>query len=111
MGWFIALGVGLVVAALVVFVFATYNRLVRARNRYQTSFAQVDVQLTRRHDLIPNLVETAKGYIKHERDTLDAVVNARAAAVSAQSGASGAVASAGSADVAAVGVLAGAEDM
>src|SRR5215208_761040 len=82
MGWFIALGVGLVVAALVVFVGATFNGLVRARNRYQSSFAQIDVQLTRRHDLIPNLVETAKGYIKHERETLEAVIAARNSAVS-----------------------------
>ena len=64
---------------------ATYNGLVRARNGYQNAFAQIDVQLTRRHDLIPNLVETAKGYIKHERETLEAVVAARAAAVTAQS--------------------------
>src|SRR5829696_9423966 len=82
MGWFIALGVGLVVAALVVFVGATFNGLVRARNRYQSSFAQIDVQLTRRHDLIPNLVETAKGYLAHERNTLEAVITARNAAVS-----------------------------
>jgi LemA protein len=71
-----------IVAAVVLFGVAIYNRLVAGRNRYKNAFAQIDVQLTRRHDLIPNLVETAKGYIKHERETLEAVVNARNAAVS-----------------------------
>ncbi|MEZ6072563.1 MAG: LemA family protein [Pirellulales bacterium] len=56
----------------------------RLRNRYETQFAQIDVQLKRRHDLIPNLVETAKGYMAHERETLEAVIAARNAAVSAQ---------------------------
>jgi LemA protein len=60
-----------------------YNRLVTLRNRYQNAYAQIDVQLRRRHDLIPNLVETVKGYMKHERETLEAVIAARAAAVSA----------------------------
>ena len=55
----------------------TYNRLVTLRNRFKNSFAQIDVQLKRRYDLIPNLVETAKGYIKHERETLEAVTAAR----------------------------------
>jgi LemA protein len=59
-----------------------YNSLVSARNRVKNAFAQIDVQLTRRYDLIPNLVETAKGYLAHERETLEAVVEARAAAVS-----------------------------
>ena len=59
----------------------TYNSLVSARNRVKNAFAQIDVQLTRRYDLIPNLVETAKGYLAHERETLEAVVKARAAAV------------------------------
>ncbi|MFO1505509.1 MAG: LemA family protein [Lysobacterales bacterium] len=59
-----------------------YNGLVTARNGYRNAFAQIDVQLTRRHDLIPNLVETAKGYMKHERETLEAVTAARGAAVS-----------------------------
>jgi LemA protein len=58
-----------------------YNSLVTLRNRFKNAFAQIDVQLTRRHDLIPNLVETAKGYLAHERDTLEAVVHARAAAM------------------------------
>ncbi len=54
-----------------------FNRLVTFRNRYQNAFSQIEVQLKRRHDLIPNLVETAKGYMKHERETLDAVIQAR----------------------------------
>src|SRR5690606_9304371 len=60
------------------------NGLVKRRNAYQNAFAQIDVQLTRRHDLIPNLVETAKGYIKHERQTLEADIAARQGAVQAQ---------------------------
>ncbi len=60
-----------------------YNRLVTLRNGYKNSFANVDVQLKRRHDLIPNLVSTAKGYMKHESETLEAVIKARSAAVSA----------------------------
>ncbi|MET0230196.1 MAG: LemA family protein [Rhodanobacteraceae bacterium] len=59
-----------------------YNGLVGSRNAYKNAFAQIDVQLTRRHDLIPNLVETAKGYMKHERETLEAVIQARNSAVS-----------------------------
>ena len=78
MGWTILI----IVAAVVLFGIVIYNRLVAGRNRYKNAFAQIDVQLMRRHDLIPNLVETAKGYIKHERETLEAVVNARNAAVS-----------------------------
>ncbi|MBK1833632.1 LemA family protein [Roseibacillus ishigakijimensis] len=65
-----------------------YNGLVKARNRYRNGFAQIDVQLKRRHDLIPNLVETAKSFMKHERETLEAVIAARNAAESARSGAS-----------------------
>jgi LemA protein len=76
-GWII---VGLLVAV-VLFVISIYNRLVAGRNRYKNAFAQIDVQLTRRHDLIPNLVETAKAYMAHERGTLEDVVNARNAAV------------------------------
>ena len=74
----------IVIAVLVVlafFVIGIYNGLVTARNGYQNAFAQIDVQLTRRHDLIPNIVEVAKGYMKHERETLEAVVAARNAAV------------------------------
>jgi len=64
-----------------------YNKLVGLRNRFKNAYAQIDVQLKRRYDLIPNLVETAKGYLKHERDTLDAVITARNAAASANTGA------------------------
>ncbi len=60
-----------------------YNRLVTLRNRYKNAFSQIDVQLKRRYDLIPNLVEVAKGYIKHERETLEAVIQARNAAYAA----------------------------
>lgn len=60
-----------------------YNRLVSLRNRFKNAFAQIDVQLKRRHDLIPNLVETAKGYMKHEREALEAVIAARNTAVAA----------------------------
>lgn len=70
-----------IAVAVVLLGIALYNRLVASRNRYKNAFAQIDVQLTRRHDLIPNLVETAKGYLKHERETLEAVVAARNAAV------------------------------
>lgn len=61
-----------------------YNRLVGLKNRYLNAFSQIDVQLKRRHDLIPNLVETAKGYLQHERQTLEAVIAARNAAVAAR---------------------------
>jgi LemA protein len=78
----------LVVVALIVLYFvAIYNGLVTSRNGYKNAFAQIDVQLTRRHDLIPNLVETAKGYLAHERGTLEAVVQARTAAVNGLAGA------------------------
>lgn len=62
-----------------------YNRLVTLRNRYKNAYSQIDVQLQRRYDLIPNLVETAKGYMKHERETLEAVIAARNEAVNANS--------------------------
>ncbi|MDZ7827561.1 MAG: LemA family protein [Gammaproteobacteria bacterium] len=66
-----------VLAALVFWAVAIYNRLVTLRNRFQNAFAQIEVQLKRRHDLIPNLVEVAKGYLSHERETLEAVIEAR----------------------------------
>ena len=68
---------------ILMWVVSAYNRLVSMRNRYKNAYAQIDVQLKRRYDLIPNLVETAKGYIKHERGTLEAVVIARNAASAA----------------------------
>ena len=72
----------LIVIVLIAFFFVgQYNRLVTARNAFKNAFAQIDVQLTRRYDLIPNLVETVKGYIKHERETLEAVIQARNTAV------------------------------
>lgn len=77
-----------VVVAIGVGVIAIFNGLVALRNRFKNAFAQIDVQLKRRYDLIPNLVETVKGYIKHERETLEAVIKARNAAMSAAQAAS-----------------------
>jgi LemA protein len=85
MGAWIFLGI---VVALVVWAIMIYNGLVASRNRYKNNFAQIDVQLKRRYDLIPNLVEIAKGYIKHERETLEAVIKARQTAVTAAGAAS-----------------------
>lgn len=82
----------IIVAVIIVAMVGCYNTLVTLRARYKNAFAQIDVQLKRRYDLIPNLVETAKGYLKHERETLEAVVAARnqaAAAVKAASEAPG----------------------
>jgi LemA protein len=84
MGFWIFLAI---IAALVFWAIAIYNGLVSLRNRFKNAFAQIDVQLKRRYDLIPNLVETAKGYIKHERETLEAVIKARNQAVAAASAA------------------------
>jgi LemA protein len=80
-----AIGIGLIIAVIVLvcvlgliaFVVGVYNKLVTMRNRYKNAYAQIDVQLKRRYDLIPNLVEIAKGYIKHERETLENVTKAR----------------------------------
>jgi len=71
-----------IVVVLALWAVGIYNGLVAGRNGYKNAFAQIDVQLTRRYDLIPNLVETAKGYMKHERETLEAVIAARNSAVS-----------------------------
>jgi len=71
-----------ILVALAFWAVGIYNGLVTARNAFRNAFAQIDVQLQRRFDLIPNLVETAKGYIKHERETLEAVIAARSAAMS-----------------------------
>lgn len=73
---------------LIVFLVTIYNKLVALRNRFKNAFSQIDVQLQRRHDLIPNLVETAKTYMKHEKETLENVIAARNQAVSAQKAAS-----------------------
>ena len=76
--------IAIVVLLLVVFGVVLYNRLIRLRNKVEEAWAQIDVQLQRRHDLIPNLVNTVKGYAAHEKSTLEDVTAARAAAVSAQ---------------------------
>ncbi len=101
MGWIILA----IVVFIALFVVGIYNGLVTARNAYKNAFAQIDVQLTRRHDLIPNLVETVKGYLAHERNTLEAVITARNAAVAGLK-----AASAKPGDPAAVQQLAGAEN-
>jgi len=78
-----AIVIGALLLFAVLFVVGMYNKLVALRNRFKNAYAQIDVQLKRRYDLIPNLVETAKGYLKHERGTLEAVIAARNAASSA----------------------------
>src|SRR5882724_11589084 len=82
-GMMILLGGLIILFFLVMFIIGAYNRLVALRNRYKNAYAQIDVQLKRRYDLIPNLVETAKGYIKHERETLENVIKARNVAYTA----------------------------
>ncbi|MFP6897069.1 MAG: LemA family protein [Roseibacillus sp.] len=82
----ILLVIGIFAVLIILWLIGGYNGLVKLRNRYRNGFAQIDVQLKRRHDLIPNLVETAKGFMKHERETLEAVIQARNTASSARQG-------------------------
>ncbi len=96
---FVAIAIGVIW-----FFIAVYNRLVALRNQFKNAFSQIDVQLTRRYELIPNLVETAKAYMQHERETLASVIQARNSAASAAT-----VANANPADAAAMRALAGAE--
>ncbi len=96
---------GVAVAAIVVWLAGMYNGLVRLRNQVKNAWAQIDVQLKRRHDLIPNLVETVKGYAGHEKETLENVTRARGAAVSAGGGGAAAQAQAESALSGALGRL------
>ncbi len=82
MGLIVIVVIGVLIVAAIFWVMSLYNGLVVARNAYKNAFAQIDVQLTRRHDLIPNLVETVKAYLQHERGTLEAVIKARNDAIS-----------------------------
>src|SRR5438105_2894035 len=81
--WIALIVVGAVLLVLILWIVGAYNGLVTLRNQYKNAFSQIDVQLKRRYDLIPNLVETAKGYMAHEKGTLEAVINARNQASSA----------------------------
>ena len=96
-------GISIIVVFLVI---GIYNKLVTLKNAFENAFSQIEVQLKRRYDLIPNLIETVKGYMKHERETLDAVVKARQQAVSGLQAASG-----DPGNAAAIAQLAGAEGL
>ncbi|TVQ78232.1 MAG: LemA family protein [Bradymonadales bacterium] len=85
---YLLIGLFVLIGLSLIFIVSIYNRLVTMRNRFKNAYAQIDVQLRRRYDLIPNLVETAKGYMKHERETLEAVIQARNQASSANQKAS-----------------------
>jgi len=107
MAWFfgfVFLTFVVLVVIVILYVVGIYNKLVRFQNRYENAFSQIEVQLKRRYDLIPNLVETVKGYMSHERETLEAVIQARNQAVSGLQ-----AASADQTDAAALQQLAGAE--
>ncbi len=80
---YLLIGIGVFVLLIILYFIGSYNGLVAARNKFKNAFAQIDVQLKRRYDLIPNLVEIAKGYMKHERETLEAVIQARNVAYTA----------------------------
>lgn len=107
MGWLIFLGL---IVLVIFWAVGAYNRLIGLRNQFKNAFAQIDVQLKRRYDLIPNLVETAKAYMKHERETLEAVIKARNVAVAANQAAAADPGNAGAMQglVAAEGALRGA---
>ncbi len=103
-GWIVLIVLGGIALLALIYVVGIYNRLVTLKNRFKNAFAQIEVQLKRRYDLIPNLVETAKGYMSHERETLEAVIAARNQALA---GLKAAAAAPGGAD--AMKQLAGAE--
>ncbi len=103
-GAIIAIVILVIVLGLIMYVIGIYNKLVTLKNRYKNAFAQIEVQLKRRYDLIPNLMETAKAYMKHERETLEAVIAARNSAANAL-----AAAAANPGDAETMGALAGSE--
>ena len=106
MAWTILAVIGGIALLLAMYGVGIYNRLVALKNRFENAFSQIEVQLKRRYDLIPNLVEVAKGYMAHEKDTLEAVINARNQAVGGLQ-----QASANPGDPTAMQALAGAENM